>query len=1160
MSLRFIFGPSGAGKSRQVYEEMINRARTDFQTTPPTTVLIIVPDQFTLQTQEALVNLHERGGIWNIDVLSFGRLAHRVLGETGWKNVPVLDDTGKSLVLQKVAAALLAGKKDGEDSLQLLGSHLKKQGYIHEIKSALSEFMQYGIQPKDMDQMLGAAARRGALTLKLKDLQILYQSFRDYIEGHFITTEETLDVLRRHLAESKLVRGSMVVFDGFTGFTPVQERVVQEIMKLAQEVVVTITMGAKENPFLMGGEQQLFHLSKKTVSRLLRLAAEVGVPRGEDVFVRPDQVPAHRFSGNPALEALEQRLFRLSVPAFEMPQHSIRLWEASSPREEVHQAGLLLLEHIRLEHMAFRDIGVIVGDMESYGSYVEREFSEMEIPFYLDRTRGIGLNPLIECIKSALGLFTLRFSRESVFRYLRCGLTNVSPREADCLEDYVIQTGIRGLKRWSNLFTRKTKRMGEDEKELERINEIRARVMDSIAPLGRKPVLSVKEHVNSLYEFLLQNHAQEKLAVYEKQFQTEGDLVRAKEYAQIYRLVMDLLDQIYQLLGEEEISIREFSDILDAGFGEIQVGTLPQSVDRVIVGDMERTRMKEVKVLLFLGVNDGNIPPHAKAGGILSEIDREFLRESGMELAPTPREQMFIQRLYLYLNVTKPSEVLYLSYARVNREGKAMRPSYFIDTVRKLFPGLTVEYPGQRPLTSQVVTPREGLHYLAEELREYAAGRSKTQPIFFSLYQAFGLDDLETQRRCLTQAAFRRYEDSGLSKAVAQALFGLQVGSTTFLENTVSRLESYAACAYHHFLAYGLSLEEREEFAFASVDMGNVFHEVLAGFAAKLSESDYTWFDFPREFGETTVEAILRAFAANYGATVLYDNARNEYAISRMGRILTRTIFTLQEQLKRGDFRPEAYEISFQYAKDLESVNLTLSPHEKMRLKGRIDRMDISETSDKVYVKVIDYKSGNHHFDLAALYYGLQLQLVVYMNAALELEASKHPGKEIIPAALLYYHIEDPTVEAAQEPTEEELNRQLLRKLRMTGVVNSEGESISRLDHTMADKSDVIPVERKKDGSLSARSSVMDGAELKLVSSYVNEKVKQIGKEILDGCISLNPYEMQSSQAPGACTYCPYEKTCGFDPALPGLEGRELPDLDKETAMKKMEELVKANQ
>ncbi|MDE7043463.1 MAG: PD-(D/E)XK nuclease family protein, partial [Acetatifactor sp.] len=577
----------------------------------------------------------------------------------------------------------------------------------------------------------------------------------------------------------------------------------------------------------------------------------------------------------------------------------------------------------------------------------------------------------------------------------------------------------------------------------------------------------------------------------------------------------------------------------------IQVGTIPQNVDRVVVGDMERTRLKQVKVLFFLGVNDGNIPKNASKGGIISDMDREFLRESELELAPSPRQQMYIQRLYLYLNMTKPSEKLYLSWSKVNSSGKSLRPAYLIDTVRKLFPEIPVEYPQLRPILEQVVTPVEGAGYLAEGLREYASGtlsREKTRE-FFTLYHVYGEETLSGKRSFLTDAAFRRYQDTGLSAAVARALYG------KYLENSVTRLETYAACAYRHFLQFGLTLKERQEFSFENVDMGNVYHAVLETFAAKLAEKGYTWFDFPKEFGKQAVQEALEAYAATYGDTVLYSSARNEYAITRMGRILTRTVLTLQRQLQKGSFTPDAYELSFQYADHLDSVNIALSEQERMHLQGRIDRIDVAEDEEHVYVKVIDYKSGNRRFDLAALYYGLQLQLVVYMNTALELEAKKHPGKEAVPAALLYYHIDDPSVESPVELEPEELEEQLTKQLRMHGVVNASPDIIERLDKYMGDKSDVIPVEKKRDGSFSARSSVMSGGELRLVSDYVSRKITEIGREILQGTISLNPYERGKEEA---CTYCAFRKVCGFETGMPGCGKRRLEEPDKEEIFSRM--------
>lgn len=1144
MSLRFYFGPSGSGKSHRIYEEIMQRAAQE----PGRNFLIIVPDQFTMQTQKDLVMRSDRGGILNIDVLSFGRLSHRILEEVGTKEMPVLDDTGKSLVLQKIAADL-------KEQLPAMGSLLHKQGYIHEVKSAISEFMQYGISTQDMDKLIASAEKRGALAMKLRDLKTLYRGFQDYIRDHFITTEETLDVLRRSLVKSKILPDSVVVFDGFTGFTPIQNRLIQELMRVCEETIVAVTIGEEEDPYQMDGEQKLFHLSKKTVADLVKLAAEAEVTRGEDVFVKGGP---NRFTEAPALCYLEQNLFRYQYEPYTEKQCEIRMFEALSPREEVHQTALYIRKLIREEGLTYRDIAVVIGDLEGYASYVETEFGQLEIPCFLDRTRGIVLNPMIEYIKSALQLYIRDFSYDTVFHFLRSGMADISREEIDELENYVIRTGARGYRTYSRLFTRRTEEMqqgsGQEDTEraeetMERLNRIRQQFADTVEILHMAPWAKAGEYVDHLYDFLEQNQVQQKLLNYQQQFEQEGDLAKAREYAQIYRLVMDLLDQIYGLLGEEEISLQEFADILDAGFGEITVGTIPQNVDRIVVGDMERTRLKQVKVLFFLGVNDGNIPKNASKGGIISDMDREFLIESGTEMAPSPRQQMYIQRLYLYLNMTKPSERLYLSYAKVNSDGKGIRPSYLIDTVRKLFPLLAVEYPQNRSRLEQIEGRQEGARYLAEELREYADGtlREEERQDFYLMYRAYEADPEGRDR--LTAAAFRRYKESGLSRIVARALYGRQ------LENSVSRLETYAACACRHFLQYGLSLQEREEFGFEVSDMGNVYHAVLENFAGKLAESGRTWWDFDENFATQAIKEAVEGYAATYGETVLYSSARNEYAITRMSRILTRTVLTLQQHLKQGSFQPDDYELSFRFAEDLDSIHVDLSEEEKMHLQGRIDRIDVSEDAEHVYVKVIDYKSGNKKFDLAALYYGLQLQLVVYMNAAMELESRKHPDKEIVPAALLYYHIDDPTIETPVELTQEQINEEILTKLRMNGVVNSDPAVVERLDRFLQDKSKVIPVEKKKDGSFSARSGILSREELQVVSSYVDTKIREIGREILDGKIAANPYEKGNEEA---CTYCAYKKVCGFDGSIPGYEKRQLEDLDKQTLMQRMQETTEA--
>ena len=1116
MALQFYFGPSGSGKSKRLHQDVLHMAAKD----PDCNFLFLVPDQFTMQTQTDLVKESPGGGIMNIDVLSFGRLTHRIFEETGYGRKPVLDDTGKSLVLRKVASSV-------KEELPVLSGNLNKIGYIHEIKSAISEFKQYGLSVERVGELAEFSKSRGTLYYKLKDLKTLYQAFDTYVAERFITTEDTLALLSRAVHESKIMKNSVVIFDGFTGFTPIQYRLIAELMELSRMVIVSVTLGEGENPYRIMGEQELFYLSKKTVRDLQKWAQKRNVRQAEDVYLGKGGLP--RFRESRELAHLEKQLFRYPLKPYEESQKdsipAIQIREAMSPAGEVRGACILIKKLVLEQNYSYRDIAVVTGELETYGDFFEREAATYDIPVFIDRTRGILLNPFLEYIRSALRIVLQNFSYESVFHYLRSGLADFTMEETDLLENYILATGIKGRKKWGELFTRNA---------TEQINELRARLYGQMTPLLQKQE-TASDYVKALYEFIVAGRIQEKLLTFEEQFRADGEEERAKEYAQIYRLVMELLNQIEGLLREEAMTLQEFADILDSGFAEIEVGTIPGGVDRVIVGDMERTRLNQVKVLLFLGVNDGNIPRNANKGGIISDIDREFLKDSDIELAPTPRQQMFTQRLYLYMNMTKPSERLYLSYARISSDGKTLRPSYLIDTVKALFPcayqGNLME--GKESVTERIMGKKDALPYVAEELRERAQGRAggMTDEEFFSLCRIYWEDSaFRGQMEKLLQAAYEHYEHKPLGAMIARMVYG------TVLENSVSRLERYAACAYAHFLQYGLNLKEREVFQLENTDLGNIYHEVLEVFSHRLKEHGYTWLDFPKEEGEQLLWEALENCSMQYGETILYSSARYQYMIERMYRILKRTIWALKEQLKSGKFLPEAFEMSFSRVENLDAVNITLSEEEKMKLRGRIDRLDTCEDEDHIYVKVIDYKSGNKKFDLAAVYYGLQLQLIVYMNVAAEMMKKSHPDKEVVPAALLYYHVNDPMIKSEEELSPEQVNDQLLKELRMNGLVNDSEEVIGLLDGSFATKSSIIPVERKSDGSLSARSSVVKRQDYEVISNYVNQKMHQFGTEILQGNIEVNPCEQGNTES---CTYCTFREICAFDGKIPGFEKRK---------------------
>lgn len=1175
MSLQFIFGNSGSGKSDFLYDSVLKQAKENKEQQ----FLIIVPEQFTMQTQRELVERQKQHAIMNVDVLSFARLAYRVFDDLGKQNVVVLEETGKNLVLRKVAE-----QKKAE--LNVLGANMNKMGYVGEVKSLISELMQYNIRPDALAEFLEKEPLGEGLRLKMQDVLTMYQGFTEYLKGRYITAEEVLELLYDVAEESKLLCGSVIVLDEFTGFTPIQNRLMEKLLVLAKKVSVSVTMDVREDFYQCRGVHELFAMSKKTVASLLKVAELCKVPVEEPIVLPTGE--KRRYAGAPDLYFMEQNLFRPGAGSYrykvsekamksnknhekltdsqleETPD--IRITSLKNPREELKFAAREIVRLTREQGYRYRDIAVVTGDVQQYGNYVPEIFEQYHIPYFIDQTKNILFHPFIECIRAILEMIEYDFSYESVFRFLRCGLAEkiipqgklssmeleldgetgeksaqckeqtihrLTEQEIDRLENYVLARGIRGASRWSKPWT--FVMPDGTLEDMERLNEIREAVYENFKPLlmafrGKENTVSTQTF--ELYSLIRHLDMEQLLKERGEFFEKNGNQARAKEYDQIYKIVMDLLDKVTSLLGDETMTIREYSDILDAGFEAAKVGIIPPGNDTVTVGDIERTRLNHIKILFFVGVNDGVVPKAGNQGGIISQFEREKMAEYHLELAPGAREKVFIQKFYLYLNMTKPSERLYVTFCRVNSDGKALRRSYLIGTLLKLFPQLVVEEPSEEETLEGVLTAESALPFLMEGLNKPVEDEEAWTALL-----AWYLSDEGDREKALQlfDAAFGVHQDDAISKAVTKALYG------NTLDNSVTRLEQFAACAFAHYLSYGLRLRERELQQFASVDMGNIYHDVLERFAKGIEMSEYTWFDIPQEAQDALLSQSMEDAIAGSGIGDVFEDARNSYLLKRMETTAKRTIWALMLQVRKGKFVPSGFEVSFSRAERLDAVQFQLGEDEKMRLRGRIDRIDTYETDDKVYVKIIDYKSGNTSFSLLNFYYGLQLQLVVYMNVALELTKKIYKGKDTEPAGIFYYHITDPMVDSDGGESEEEIRRSILEQLKVGGLVNEDPEIYGAMDTDFTGTSSVIPVALKADGSLKAASKTASAYEFGLMSDYVRKKIEHVGKEIFAGNVSVKPYLLGDRSG---CDYCPYHTICGFDVRMPGFSYQQFEKFD----------------
>ncbi len=1155
MSLRFIIGGSGSGKTRRLYDELIRDAAEH----PGKQYFAIVPEQFTMQTQKDIVDLHPRHGVMNIDIVSFERLAYRIFEELAVPALSVLDDMGKAMVIRRTA---------GRQDLALFGRQLDKPGFVDELKSQLSEFLQYGITEEKISAM-AEAAKSPMLRAKLADMGKVLAAFREYTEREgFLAREELLERLAGVLPRSEMVRGSVITLDGFTGFTPVQFHILEILLGMAEQVTVTVTMDAGANPYRRGEEQELFRLSRETVCRLVDLSALTGAGRGKDILLT-GEFP--RFKDSPELQFIERELFRNRGNAFAPDARGIqngngvRMVRTASPAEEVSVIAAEISRLVKSRGLRYRDIAVITGDLSVYRGEFAHQFEAGGIPYFIDSKKSIMENPATELVRSALEVLEKDFTYESVFRYLKCGFVLSGEEWLYHLENYVLALGIRGYRRWSMPWERTYPEA--ELMDLVRLNEVREQVLTPFGPLkevfGRRGV-TVRERTEALRAFLDAVGFEEQIEARAESLRERGEAVLAAEYDQIPALVTDLFDRIMALLGEEKVSRAEYADLLDAGFSEIKIGLIPAVFDRVVVGDITRTRLSHIRALFFAGLNDGVVPKASGGGGILSDLERQKLREMDVELAPTLREDGFRQRFYLYLAMTKPSERLYLSWHAASADGKTTPVSSLVGQVMRLFPDKTVMQPDTMNLA--IWSEQAGLRILASGIRGLA-GAGKTGKAAGDAAPAKGKDGTSDRAKMaelyryfreredtrgaaenLHRASVYSYTDRGIGKAAAKLLYG------SVVRGSVTRLETFAECAYAHFMRYGLELRERREFEIGAADLGNIYHDALEKFFVTaagrgIRVEDLTDADRKALIGECVAEA-----GKGYGNAVFESSARNRYLLERVARIADRSAWALTEQLRAGEFTPDAFELGFSPADNLKSMKIALPGDTGVWLRGRLDRVDVSESEEDLFVRVIDYKTGKAGFDLEKIYHGLQLQLVVYMQAAVEKYSRLYPGKRVRPAGLFYYHVDDPVLSTGNRENKH-LEDMLRRELVMSGLAGKDPEILRRLDRRIAvgtgqtADSIVMPVSIKN-GALTPRSSVADEKQFKLLAGHVDSLIRRDAEEILSGKISVNPCKTGGTVP---CTYCPYRGICGFDVRNHGYRYRRLPNFGAEDIWRLLE-------
>ena len=1082
MSLQLILGGSGSGKSQYLYNDIIKRS----QEHPKQNYIIVVPEQYTMETQKKIVNMHPRRGILNIDVVSFERFAFKVFEEVGGQNRPVLDETGKNLIIRRV---LESCKKN----MTYFGSSINKVGFVSELKSVISEMLQYNIGPDRLKEICEQSKQNRQLSAKLNDISLVYSAFKDYMSSNYITSEEILDVLCNVLNKSDMVKNSEIVFDGFTGFTPVQYKLIRLLLNQCRSIQISITIDRSEKVNVYEGMQNLFFMSKEFIQKLMKICDEKHVEVKNNIYLGNDVNYRFIKDNKPVsdLAYLEKNIFRFGRERYMDVPENIKIYNAFVPKDEAQFVVSEIIKLTRLGGYRYKDIAIVLGDMDSYAKITAKLLELNDIPYFLDNKRKVTGSSFVELIRSSLEIIEKGYTYDSILRYLKTGMTGIDKNDIDVLDNYCIAMGIRGKKAWHDKWKKQAIR-GKNKYDLERLNELRQKIVDDLSYLqdcvdnSKKGAVKVKDMMMALYRFITALNCSQ--AINEMGSRKEA----GKEYDQLYKKVMQLFDKIVELLGEEILSIGEFNKIIDAGFDEIKVGLIPPTNDCVVIGDIERTRLDNVRVMFFMGVNDGIVPKTSENRSVLSQTDRNYLENMNIEMAPSSRKKAFIQRFYLYLIMTKASEKLYISYSGKDTAGNTILPSYLIRNIRNSFPEIQVS-------RSENIKPQLG--YIK-----------------------------------IPKAQIEWNEENYINTLSANTVLDLYGNE---ISGSVTSFEKFASCQFAYFLQYGLKLTERDEYKFAVNDFGTILHAVLEDVTGRLIDSKKSISLLSDDERSRMVTESVIKITNDYGNTILKDSSRNEYMIDRIIKLADRTVLTVGKQLEKGMFTPDAYEIKFLVDSDRVKGDKRLS------MVGKIDRIDICEDDENVYVNVIDYKTGKTDFELLKTYYGLKLQLITYMKAAMNIEKIRHPAKRIIPSGILYYNIENPIIEADSISGDDSENKdcielKLLEALRMKGVINDNISIIKKMDDTDG-KSLCYPVSFKKDGSISGSGShVMSTEMFELLNEYISKKTADMSEKIFAGQIRVNPYDFGNNTS---CTYCPFSAVCGFSPDLNSLDYRHIKKL-----------------
>ena len=1120
MALRLIYGRSGSGKSEFIFNEIKERINCGKK------IYVITPEQFSFTAEKKLLETLGNMAVLNAEVLTFNRMAYRVAAEVGGTAKVSISNSGKAMLIYNI----LCGKKS---KLKFLG---KSEENIDLIIEQITEFKKHGVLVDDLQNMM-KETDDNYLKLKIQDILQVYGDFEKSIENRYIDENDNLTNLANQLSDVKDFDNTLIYIDEFVGFTKQEYEIIKQLARTASEVNISICSDSIEDS--VSPESDVFYSNKITISRLYEMVKEEEIPIEEPVFLQE----RYRFK-NKELQHLEKNLYAIPYKKYEGKPENIKLFLANNQYSEIEKVAINILKLVRNSGYRYRDIAVITKSLEEYSNLVKVIFNKYQIPVFIDEKKDLSQNIIVKYMLSILEIFARNWSYEAVFNYVKTGFLNITKQEIFALENYCQKWGIKNAKWYKSEWNFKDED-DSNKAQIERLREIRRMIVNPLLEFKQNlaGTNDVKTITKKLYDFLIENEIDKKFEEKIEELSEIGQTEVATQYETSWKIIMGVLDEIVLVFGDEKVSFDKYMQILKTGLASSDLGKIPGTQDQVIIGDVDRSRSHKVKAIFIIGLNDGMFPSVHKNEGFFNDNDRQFLKEKGVELARNTVESLYEDNFNIYKAFTTAEEMLFLSYASSNSEGKTLRGSILISKIKKIFPEIEEESDIIEK-QSEILIENTTFDELLNKLGEYR-DTGEIEDKWVEVYNYYRNNKVwKYKLEKAMEALLYNNKPAKISEKNILQMYG------DTLRTSVSRLEQYQACHFAYYLKYGLKLSEKDNFKINPVDTGTFMHDVIDTFFSNIKEKSFNLKELTDEQIKELVDEIIEEKLGLNKNYIFTSSPKYKSLSMRLKKVIFRSMKYIVESLKNSKFEVLGNEVEFKDGKEYAPIVMQLDNGQKVEITGKIDRIDIAKLDGENYVRIIDYKSSAKNIDLNQVYAGLQLQLITYLDAVCE-------NEDLLPAGVLYFNLIDPVIKSKKSLSQEEIEEQIRKKFKMQGLILADVDVVKMMDTTLeSGASDIVPAYIGKEGTLSnTRSSSVNRKQFEYLQKYTNKIIRQISTEILSGDIDINPYyNTKNKKTP--CDYCAYKSICNFNGADCTNGYNYINNAEKETILEMMQEEV----